>query len=88
MANATFMEKWHICSPQPHIRDFSFPAAARAWFVQCAGVVVVGCCNKSEVERHCFAGKPDKNFYGEVVRHFNTCALGNRRPEYPIATVG
>ena len=61
---------------------FRSQRSCRAWFVQCAGVVVVGCCIKSEVERCNLFGKPDNDLHGEVVRHFNTCSLGENPPKH------
>ena len=60
----------------------------RPWFAECAGVVLVGCCDKSEVERHKRVEKPDKNVHGEVVKHFNTCLLVRDSAESQIATIG
>ncbi|CAH3023739.1 unnamed protein product [Porites evermanni] len=60
----------------------------RPWFAECAGVVLVGCCDKSEVERHKRVEKRDKNVHGEVVKHFNTCLLVRNSAESQIATIG
>ena len=76
------------CSLKPHIRDFSFPAAVRAGFVLCAGVVLVGCCNKAKSRAITSTENRKKNLHGEFVRHRNTCALDKSRPKNPVASFG
>ena len=76
------------CSLKPHIRDFSFPAAVRAGFVLCAGVVLVGCCIKAKSRAITFTENRTKILHGEFVRHRNTCASDKSRPKNPVASFG